>query len=524
MDELNNTQEKEKFLNFIVKMYESKEYKYLLDNWKVLESNERQEILYRAYKDNIRLFVGPKHFEEHPADKQVLANAMEENANKLGMNFPELGEVFWGFKGKKYETLTKDEATVERTLATYVRLREYCELVDKYHQIDFLEILKLNRSILKCDSVRTEARLKFLLEQNNGFFSDKTEVARELSLINERFNLKYQRDIEQKLFLLEPGSVAYSTLASRTGDIPDSAYDKFLELALRVVYGDKKLIGLIERERKKAFKEKMPKIEPIVDETNINNQEPELPEIPAVVPVVTEEEVIVEELFGGALPAEEGMKNPAGTGKGRATTIPNARETLDDEKIDKFLKDLRETGINCEGFIESDSGFKANGEESVRFYILKVNDYLILEPIGQVGNGTYVIQNVPNVEELKTIITTNTKPDLVRKGIAIMLKHDRSEDQEYVYSTQRIANMAAIIEEFSKPERETVSISKIREQVTALIPKEEAPEAAEYVWKLGICQKEKLAKKIVEFEGKLGAGRKKKPKTNDSTEGAEHDD
>ena len=496
-----------------------------MDNWRTFGENERQEILYRAYKNNIRLFVGPKHFEEHPMDKQVLVDAMEKQSNKLGLNIPEIGEIFWGFKSKKYENLTSEEATVERTLATYVRLREYCELADKYAQIGFDEILKLNRSILKCDSVRTEARLKFLLDQNNGAFPDKLEVARELSLVNDRFNLKYQKDIEEKLFLLEPGSIAYSTLASRTGDIPDYAYDKFLELALRVTYGDKKLIGLIERERKRVFLEKQPKSDK-KETPNVEEQEKESSEVPEITPEVTEEEVVIGELFGGALPAEEGMKSPIGTSVTHGA--PSAREELDEGKIGKFLKELRSLGINCEAYIESDSGFKAVGEENVRFYILNVNDYLILEPIGQVGNGTYIIEKTTDMEGLKELITTNTKSDLIRKGIAIMLRHDRGEDQEYVYSAQRIANIATIIEEFSKKDRERVTFSKIREQVTAMIPKEEAPEAAKYIWKLGISQREKLAKKIVEFEGKLEAGRRSKTKSepiaNESTEGAEIND
>lgn len=520
MNELNNTHEKDDFLKFLLKMYDEKQYKFFTDNWRTFEEDERLEILYRAYRDNIKVIINPSHFQNYTLDKQVLVNGMQKYADKFGLAIDEINQIFWGFKGKRYESQNKEEAFIERALATYVRLREYHELTERYAQVNFGDILKLNLNILRCDSNRTESRLNFLLEENNGTIIDKEKVAKELSMVNWQFNLMYQKEIEQKLFLLEPGTVAYNVLASKSGEIPDFAYDKFLELALRVIYGDEKLIKLIESERKKVFienqaQEGSKKNIDLPNEVQVNIQ-PAKEE--------NDDEIAIKELlFEGALPAEEGMKDfISGSGNG-AKVAPNAKEYLNEDKIKKFLKELKNFGIKCEGYIESDSGFKAVGEESVRFYVLKVEDYIILESIGQVGNGTYIMKSLEDNESLKKLITSSTKPDLVRSGIAIMLKHERTENQEYMYSAQRLANMATVIKEFSRDDRPIVTFADIKKQVTKLVPKEEAPNAAEYVWSLGISQKERLAKKIVELEGKLSATSRKR-KNNESTEEAGFDD
>lgn len=522
MDELNNTHGQEEFLKVLLNLYNERQYKVILDNWRTLGENERQEILYRAYKDNVKMIIGPRHFEDFAFDKQVLVDGMQKYADRLNLNIGEVGEIFWGFKGKRYESTNKDEAFIERTFATYARLREYSELVEKYSHMDFASILNQNRAILRCDANRTESRINFLLEQNRGEVPDKALMSRELSMVNWKFNLKYQKEIEQKLFLLEPGSIAYTTLASKTDDVPDYAYDKFLELALRVIYGDEKLIKLIQNERRKAFLEKQPSVDFEVNDP----QTVEKPVETISDKEETEDEIDVKTLlFEGALPAEEGMRDFGGNGARGGVSVPSARESLDENKIKEFLKELKTLGINCDGYIESEAGFKAVGQENVRYYVLRVKDYLILEPIGQVGNGTYVIKNIEDKEELKELITTNSKPDLVRKGVAIMLKHDRTEEKEYIYSAQRLANIATIIEEFSREERPTVSFAEVKKQITELVPKEESPQAAEYIWKLGISQKERLAKKIVELEGKLSVKtRRKKVQSNDSTEEAGFDD
>lgn len=493
----------EEVFNRCLSAYNQKNFGIIDAFWRALTPDKRLKIFFMAYKDGNMHFFTKAHFEVHKNDIDVLQKAKEEYANSLGLSTEQVKVLFRGFKDKRFIRDDNNKITeldqIDRTIIKLVelcnRLKEYDELANEYP--DFKRAIAVNGfSIMKCDPRRTKSRIKFLLEVNNGQIPNEFQFAKDLSAFTPDFNLKYQKEMEQKFSTIRRDNGDYSKLVSMVNEGSDFAYDKFCEFALRAVYGDKELLNLIETRSEERAKAKAAM---------------QVAKASKPVSLADEEDVIkVNELFDDAMPADKhdrGQSNHTSSSNSK----PNNIEVLKEKNVQKFLSELSALGIECEGTVASEGGTKALDESKLIYYVLKKENYLILEPIGQVGNATYILSLTKTMEEaekiketeglkapkesietdeskvilaVKKLLRQNTRKELVQKGFATSLNHKRTSEQAYNYAAIKIKNIITIIEEFSRDKATTLNLADLKKQVTKLIPKAEVPEASTYISEL----------------------------------------
>ena len=297
----------EELWNRCLLAYRRRDFNFLDAPLSFLPSDIRLEITYRSHKDGIEL---------HKNDLKVIEDAMGVYYKEFNVSEELAQQLFRSFRTKDYRIMDDGtrrmvddrEKYILKILGLYARLREYDELTKKFPCFS-RKIIGQNPNIMKCDTRRTSSRIAFLLEINNGKIPDENAFARDLTAMNDSFNLKYQKEITKKLYFLERGTVAYSVLANMVNEVPDYAYDKFIELSLRALYGEERLLYCIEKEKRKRTGILAENAEyPRELEKNIatDNMTPD-----------SSESIEVRELFDGAFPENEGMRTPYGKDVGK---------------------------------------------------------------------------------------------------------------------------------------------------------------------------------------------------------------
>jgi len=439
--------------------------KFLINNWRILPSTLRLEIMLRAFRDGKKEYISMEHFDIYSDDLKIIKDAKAEYIQELGLSEDTVRELFWWYKPKS--SINMQSENVNRNLAITAKLREYIELAQKYPALT-PEMIQNNPNLLKCDSRRTESRLCFLTDLNQGNLPTGDNLAIPLSFNSIVFCLKYQKKLIESLALIEKDSDMYKTIMALDEVVPDESNDKFWEKYLRLIYGDR----TVEKE--------------IARKENINKT---VPLDATITPSEENSTQTIDELAYDALPVDE---NYGGDGDGNSPNSdvkPNQREKLDEEKIAKTLSELQKMGIKCDGYITSSSGVHAIDQENVKFYVLRkesVLGFVVLEPFGQVGNRTILLEGVESIEKLKEVVIDNTTSDLVRKRTGIRLRHDRTENQEYEYSgiNQKLQNIFTLLEEFSQHRYANMSFAAVKKTVTTLIPRGEIPQASSYLREL----------------------------------------
>lgn len=497
--------------------------------WRTLSGEARLELMRFCYKSGIDNFISDKHFDFWWTDRGLLLGTDNIVSDiEYGGIIKEYGEIFNlsdgqlefvrnGFRGERYDYEGRESV---KDVALYTRLFDYKELVEKFDFLSY-ELLGKHPRIFKCDPRRTESRIKFLKEQGkinliqifDGSYSVENEEAfmEDLFSKKEMFNLKYQKELEKKLEEMSREGDYQALVSMIRDDAPGSAYDSFLELALRAIYGDKKLLKDIN-ERKELLEKirQLNENQVRINAQNKENSEPEKPReikyvmtelpggrvgcvaidvetgLPIEMPELSininlENNSEVSELFWVVYPSDGGRKPSSktptvgGTGK--------ERKALDKEANERYLEELEKLGITCEGYFASSEGQPAAGEDMVYHYILKREEegvsskgqYVICEAIGQEGNATYIIK-VREEEDLRELLQRNKMAELVELDRAVRVYHTSDN-----CSPMRIKNLFQLVDEGIKDVRNTWSREKLQKEITELVPASEIPDAVKYV-------------------------------------------
>ena len=439
----------------IIGLYKTGQYDFIEKNWIVFPDELKDDLILRSFEDGNNYFSSKSFLMQYGyKDLARIKNEKARLSILFDLNEEKNRELYFGLKGRKYNSKDKDEEYISRTLGVYSMLKNY-ELLTKKYSFFTPEIVSRNYNLLKCDYRRTESRINFLYELYNGEFPQSINLSNLLTDRTVYFNMKYRREIEKRIASMSPGTMEFSILTSFVNEVPDYAYDKFLEISLRAIYGDEKILKIIEEKKKEI----------IAAEKQENILE-------------------IDELFDGAFPVEHSGRAWS-TGNSTRNIEGNNSDFLDEEKINEFLIKLAENGITCEGYINAEGGTKSFGQKHVRYYILNVENYKILEPLGQVGNSTIIMKNNITIDEMREKIQNSSLPQVIRDGFAIKLYHTRTDDNSYQYSVQRIKNIQVLMNEFLKEKSAQLTLAQIRSKVTKIISREEVEEATEYLWDLG---------------------------------------
>lgn len=470
------TEYEKELIPVMLEKYESGDYEMLDSLWLDFPQELRLEIIYRAQRDGVKHFTNEERFVteygEHSgnSDFEAIIKAVNGMGYDLGLTSQEIKDLHNYMRISDYNSKSVFTIELEKLLMLYRRLREYTELDEKYECLD-LNDNKFNFSLMKCDPRRTEARIKFLLELGDSVMPKGANLKGHLTMPSNRFNLRYQSDIERRVSVIEPGSIEYVALAEYVNGDPECAYDKFLEVALMAVYGDKKLVEIIEKKREQVREE-------ILRETEIELLRQDAEKADGI----QEPEEFIR-IHG--MPVESREETERGSGNGHETS--NSRlEVFDLQRINEFLGELRKYGIRRIGELETDGGVPAKNKDFVIFQILEVDGCRILEPVGQANNRTYIIRGSETLEEIRGIIETRGRDALVTEGYAMRFNHHRTENQTYDYASQiqKLKNLALLTRELASKRQLDISLEQIRQEVTALIDKGEIPKASSYIRKL----------------------------------------
>lgn len=465
-----------------------KSIEFLGNNWRRLNGKERLDIIFHAPKIGIPSFSQVSHFKDYENDLRLMREEIMVYAKMYGLETSQLDDIYFSFKGIEYTKNGKKDEEIARLVALYTRLRDYSELSQKYTCLP-QNIFKKDFNILQVDPRRTESRILFLLDKNNGDTLDKSEVFQDLLMSNMWFNYKYQEDIQKKLKKIETDEIAMGTVLNMIPITTDNAYDKYIEYALYAMYGDKQMASKIEKNRRQvAYLRALDKEAGDLSDTDIRSED----EIQGKEEAKAVYAKRPEDLLGEpVLPIDENYgKDSTGTTEPTKTKgKPNNIEPLDEDRIMKFLEQLKEIGFVCEGYVNSCSGTKALKEQYVRFYVLAKNSRRFLEPIGQVGNRRFELISGTSIEDLGKILIENGSTKLVEEGILKRTNHRRTDSQTYDYSATltQLMNSVEVIEGIKRKRERTLTLSNAQAQGVELLSQDEIPHMSSYV--LGLNKK-----------------------------------
>lgn len=523
MADVTNTEDniQEKIAEMINLINEGK-YSFVEKEWRFLSSEVRLELMEYCLKNGLYYFINEQHFQKWNSDISMLKGAVKEYAEKLHMSEEQVAWLKDSFRGKIY-----DGKETVKLFATYVRMKEYYQLTEKY---DFYtpELISQNLRMLKCDSRRTDARIQFLLEQSpDGIVAD-SQFVKEIIDRNKEFNFRHQDVLEEKMEAFQSKEEYVFLLDIVQNDVSENVYAKFLEYALRTFYGDKRLLERIEYKRRQftqraseGKKEDAPvKMKTVMVERGDRITSITVPEDVQVVSqediekilkrdresasvgFSLEDEVGLNDLFteiNNAFPIEEKpfIKRKSGT-KEREVS---GKKPLDKKAIKKYIDGLENMGIPCEGCISTtEGGTKAAGEDSVYYYIFSQGKYRVLEPIGQPNNRTLIMRLNEEEDNLEALVKNNSISKLVKDGIMCRLNHRTNGEREYDYCYMRLANILQLINEGVKSQ--TWDRDRIKSEITELLPKEEIPNAMQYITGISKNTAYEIKKKVRILESK----------------------
>ena len=233
-------------VNDVKIMLRNREYQEINKIWNELSSDERLEVMkhsfqIKRYKPEEKdwffeeYLISEEHFRVWYSDRVMIKERIQELARKFELSEFALDNIKYGFYKGSYR------AESVKMVALYFRLQGYQELMEKYGCIT-LELLKNNPTIFECAPLRTEARLKFLLEQKPEITED--EFVQDLTAYTPDFNRKYQEALVKKFNEFEQAQrgLEAEIVGVKTGDsIIENSFtqkqiDKALEKMLTRIY------------------------------------------------------------------------------------------------------------------------------------------------------------------------------------------------------------------------------------------------------------------------------------------------
>lgn len=513
MSDRENPNERNNKVEIIKVLLRERRYQDIDERWRFLSGDEVLELMLYSFESGNEKLIDKEHFEKWSPDTIFLKDKIAEFAELFKLSKGQVDFVRRGFCGERY----KDKETV-REVALYTRFLGYSELVKKF---DFIspETFGGSPRIFKCDPRRTESRIRFLLEIGRINFSVKEgvlsisnypEFMEDLYSKTENFNYRYQSLLEKKIQSLDKEG-DYKAIASMVYEVPDYSYDKFLELALRAIYGDKSLLTRIEERKERFEKNKISQniLQISNEQKSVETASQEVASLESKIDMVSNDEVL--ELFNVIEMNEP--TNPRGGGnthlreRGESNRLP-----LDEKAIDEYINKLKAMGIKCLGYITSNAGIKVANEDYVRHYVFEYENYKILEPIGQPGNASYVIPFTDD-KEFEEMMKENTKRELVMQERAVQVNHKLLANGEYNYSPMRVKNLIQIVKEGKKDLSNGWTIEKLQSEITELVPESEIPEAVEYITEFTKATAKRISNKIKKMEKRISEEEAKKEST-----------
>lgn len=511
--------------------YEHNPY-YLISNWQLLKSEIQLKILSKAYREQNFMFLNNSIVYTSDVDKEI-RNELDQDM-RLFMKSDDLDEktflsglkpqtvlstIFKRFKmPDKIDNRTRYYGNI-KWLAIYTNIKTYLDFFKQYgiapeslaHSvIDTMNVDGVTNHInpFLYDATTVISRVKFLLDIN----PEDRKFVNEATLNRGLFHKKYKKQIEEKLSKMDQGThEAISKLVNVSKDAEEEeiylGYDKFIELALKSIYGDEVLNKRIDKIKSELGLNNSELIgnetdkESFVDDDRTGLDYLDVQEEKAINPKK------IKIIHG--LPKDESDSKEKGTHRKYRERVNN--NVFNAIKVNEYLNYLEKEGMPCNTILESESGVKLFGEKYVRYYIFETGEYKILEPIGQAGNATLIIK--ASNEELKELLENNTKKEIMEKGIAVKYNHDRDEDseegepKEYKYEPMRIINLATLISEvvarenIKKKQKKGWTIDEIVEQVTELVPKEDVPNVTRYISELS--RRTGISRRIIEEVKKI---------------------
>lgn len=240
------TNEKDNLTEKIIEMenlLDIGKYSFVEREWRFLPSEVRLEIMEFCLNRGIYYFINEQHFQNWPNDVRMLQEAIREYAEQFHMTERQVEWLKEYFRGPFYDG--KDSV---KTLATYVRMKNYYKLTQRY-SFYTPELVSQNLRMLKCDPRRTNARIQFLLEQTPEGIVTDSQFVKEIVDRNQEFNFRHQDVLEEKMEAFQEQDEYQFLLDITQNDVSEDVYAKFLEYALRTFYGDTKLLERIEQKR-----------------------------------------------------------------------------------------------------------------------------------------------------------------------------------------------------------------------------------------------------------------------------------
>ena len=473
----------ERFDKNYMEFYENGFYDIVEKGWRRLGEEARLEVMQRAFRESQYRFIDREHFSIFPSDLDSIKNKITSYSKMFGLTEWECNGILTRFKGGKYE---KGQALPE--LALYSRLKEYVDFANEIEPLS-LALLVENHRIFRCEASRTAARVKFLQEVNPDIINDEKKFVEELLMFSDEFNIKYQAQMEKKISTLDAATYKAAVLLStkRVNDMNMDEdekqyfqYDNFLELALKVAYGDRGILDRIEKIKQNFGKD-------MVLERHVANAE-EL------------EDISIIEMYD-MLPKSESI-NPVTRTPGMGGTDNTKKQPIDKEKITEYINYLKSEGIECNQAAVSDGGTKAPGEDYVTYYVFNAGEYRILEAVGQPGNATLVVK--AGEQKLSELLKNNTRDTLIEQGVAYRMKHKPDGNKEYKFNPTRLKNIITLVNETVKREigETDLTIDELINQVTQVVPKEELAIASKYIDQLSRQTAYRYIQKTAEIERK----------------------